>query len=698
MDKVKNYWVEKAHRYAEQHPSIVSLNNPSSPKKGQYTFTATFNVNLPGTYDLKGITPEGVQKEEPVDFEFSDNFPYRAPKIYLRDNFPRNFPHINPSQKRVIPCVYDGNLSELLQQPKWFDAILDQITDWLEQAAAGSLINPSQGWEPMRSDNFDGFVNYDLNYLYNEVEKSDSGWVGTARFYSLPNIYGYQIYNNENLKDNETLFLILSSKLGFIVDKYIPNYFSTFGELCTYARDCYINNFRDQVDKNIKQYNLYEKKLIFITLAVRRPFHLIGSDQSIEFLNYAIKLKFSKKQRVHLKSSIYYLRHLERCNPELLRKFSGVDIKNKYNIVQVGCGSLGSKICLHLTRNGYTNFHLVDNGLFLPHNNARHALVGDWYPRFKTEILKDTLVRLGARVNSTSVDVLTPINKIKEKSIFIDSSASISLRNQLSKSKINGYVIHTALYNHGKLSLFLCEGTDRNPRIDDLIVALYTACLYNNKLRSQFLTEQSILVSTGQGCGSYTTIASDSRISLSSASLASKIQLCLNENRDESGEILIGKINDFDMAISWQNLKSEKIIVVPLKKEDDLEIRVFNNVFTEMEAAANQHSPDETGGVLIGHISLINNTITITELIPAPEDSICTPTYFELGIKGLKNKVLNIERNTNGLLTYVGTWHSHLNGGSASNTDKTTKERIIFLRDYEPTVCLILSQGRVFRV
>ena len=108
--------------------------------------------------------------------------------------------------------------------------------------------------------------------------------------------------------------------------------------------------------------------------------------------------------------------------------------------------------------------------------------------------------------------------------------------------------------------------------------------------------------------------------------------------------------------------------------------------------------PNETGGALLGSVFLYSKTVVITDIIDAPPDSVETPTFFILGIEGLEGKIKDAEKKTNGKVTYLGTWHSHPYGGSASETDKRTFEKLLFVRNYEPTVCLIVTKNEIIEV
>lgn len=84
---------------------------------------------------------------------FGSDWPLSAPEPFLRADFPLNLPHINPHRQGelVSPCLFEGSLNELLHR-FGLDAVVDQLIDWLHKAAAGTLLDLEQGWEPTRRD------------------------------------------------------------------------------------------------------------------------------------------------------------------------------------------------------------------------------------------------------------------------------------------------------------------------------------------------------------------------------------------------------------------------------------------------------------------------------------------------------------------------------------------------------------------
>ena len=127
-------------------------------------------------------------------------------------------------------------------------------------------------------------------------------------------------------------------------------------------------------------------------------------------------------------------------------------------------------------------------------------------------------------------------------------------------------------------------------------------------------------------------------------------------------------------------------------------VRLSSQVLEQMKQQAEKKRPNETGGVLLGTVFMNAKTIVVTDILPPPPDSKETPTLFILGVEGLEEQIKRIERRTCGKVTYLGTWHSHPGGGGASDIDRNTAERLLFIRNYEPTVCLVWTPGGVFEV
>lgn len=241
----------------------------------------------------------------------------------------------------------------------------------------------------------------------------------------------------------------------------MPNTIRKLSQLCEYAQTIGINGIKESIEKvDLKHIN--EDKL-FIVLSVRRPVKIIGSDSDIEFLNFVIsKAEHRKKKRRELKRTlpdcnVGMLYHIADRSQALLKRISGMQTKidEEKAIALVGCGSLGSKIGIHLARNGNGPFLCVDNDIFMPHNNARHALTLTW-AKNKAELLSLSIFSIGKTISTSVKEDALNVDYSKSR-VIIDTTASFSVRNFLMSRADLPPVISCGLYGRGRSGLMLTK-------------------------------------------------------------------------------------------------------------------------------------------------------------------------------------------------------------------------------------------------
>lgn len=183
MTKIKfNKAVRRALTLMESHPAICHVAIPSFDKETRTTsVSATFDVSLPNAWRPCGESPSGVRLKEEVRFDFPSDFPFSPPCVSLRRDFNRNLPHLQPYflSGRPVPCIYEGDITELLHQAGLV-SILKQTSVWLDRAATLDLMDPEQGWEPVRRDTFDSYIVADADKLRGLVNRK-----GGHRFFEF---------------------------------------------------------------------------------------------------------------------------------------------------------------------------------------------------------------------------------------------------------------------------------------------------------------------------------------------------------------------------------------------------------------------------------------------------------------------------------------------------------------------------------
>lgn len=692
-----NFWIDKAQKYIEEHNAFEEVSDITTENGKDAIISAKVKVNLPGRFIKAGVTDIGVRNRENVHFIFPESFPLKAPEIRLRDDFPRCFPHINPSEKYVVPCIYEGNLAELLQQSEWMNGILNQLLDWLEKAASNDLMNYDQGWEPMRNDNNVGFMQYDIDSILASYEKLKGSLLIKRICYESRKgkILTGSLCNLEKSQMAHVLYFLTPKAIG----RYIPNTIRNLSELYDYAHSIGITGIKDSIEK-VDLEHVNEDKL-FVVLSVRRPVKIIGSDSDIEFLNFVIsKAKRRKKKggrelkRTLPDCSVGMLHHIADRSPRLLRRISGMRTKIDEDkaIALVGCGSLGSKIGIHLARNGNGPFLCIDNDFFMPHNNARHALTLRWVQN-KAELLSLSICSIG-KIKSEAV-TQDALNVDYSKSrIIIDTTASFSVRNFLMNKANLPPVISCGLYGRGRSGLMLTENENKTGSLAIIWAHLYHQALTDEDIHEILFSSSLEKVPIGQSCSSQTMIVDDARISLMAATMSLKIQYILEADLPKNAEILFAQYDDNYSLRTTVHTVPE---FIPVQSIRDKKWTVFISklMIKRMKNIMHHKSPNETGGALLGSVFPYPKMVVITDIIDAPPDSVETQTLFILGVEGLEQKIKDTEKRTNGKVTYLGTWHSHPHGGRPSQTDEQTFEKLLFVRNYEPTVCLIITENEV---
>jgi len=280
--------------------------------------------------------------------------------------------------------------------------------------------------------------------------------------------------------------------------------------------------------------------------------------------------------------------------------------------------------------------------------------------------------------------------------IIIDSTASLSVNNYLTRKEFEGRLIHTSLYNNGTIAFVGLEGKDRGVKIIDITALMYQKCTEENDIAKRITNTHATYQSIGQGCGSFTTVCSDATISISSAGMSNLIQSKIDNGFNNNGEFILGIMDENNLGMSWETTTIHPLEVQSIQgtQGEDWEIRIFQNVLDEIKIESEKWNNLETGGILIGHISITTQIIVITGQIEAPKDSQRGQSKFYSGVKGLSEKLKSIEKSSAGMITQLGTWHSHPNSSSSpSIIDITSKKKMYEDRNDMPTVCLIWSQS-----
>jgi integrative and conjugative element protein (TIGR02256 family) len=740
---------ECALKTIQSHPSVNGeVEIPRPLTKGGFEIKFDMNVPLPSRSNKKGVTETGVKSREPIILRFPPTYPFQAPAILLRPDFNRLLPHINPilrsdAKGYIIPCVYDGLLDDLLhQEGDGLSEILNQLSEWFAKAAIDDLIDPIQGWEPIRRDDTFGWVVYDLTGFRDLVEEKEGAMAYQCRFWELkerkepsyfvggidhrkprditPWLIKNSFFSDESLlrPSYVSLTIFACTNPEVIVDRYLPESIYSLHQLHERAKvyGCYepLRNVFVSLCWAIKEASLNMPIFrIFIILCVRRPCYLIGDDSSLELIPYVVechvedaKLPFAESAiRIRKDSPVFPLGHRHALTSNLLKSMSGgTDTMKDGPVVHIGCGSVGSKIAMHLARSGHGPFKLIDKAAFSPHNVARHALipVPEIPGQPKASLLAEQIKMLRTEAEPYNDDIAGLFQRPDIKTLVfphdtrlvIESTGSMAVREllvALSPKKLTGRLLHAALYESGKIGIMAFEGRSRNPNICDLVIRFWDERVDNHDTSSklQIFSDPMSRQEVGLGCGSHTMVMPDTRVSLYAAGIAERARQVLEGSATQNGELWIGTLEENELQVSWRFVELGQTKVLSVKAKNKWEIRILEQASNQILKEAKRYEEIETGGVLIGRISLSRRCFTISRVIEAPPDSKRSQNSFILGTQGLKKKVKEIHDKSGGFLNYVGTWHSHPKGSEPSALDKDSLERMKRLRFGAPAIGLI---------
>jgi integrative and conjugative element protein (TIGR02256 family) len=345
---------------------------------------------------------------------------------------------------------------------------------------------------------------------------------------------------------------------------------------------------------------------------------------------------------------------------------------------------------MHLGRAGFGNMSFVDNEALSPHNSARHALL-DYptalVPKRKADLMRETFAQLShAGARAFDIDAVTVLGNparfvevVPEGTVLVlDATASLKvLAAQTSSQPLTQSgtrLARTALYGQGRCATLALEGRQRNVTTDDLSALLFERCRWDAQLRAALKGTSSELtqVFVGDNCRSLTAPMSDATVSRSAALVAMQVERWLAHGLPEIGQLGVGTQQDDGIGMNWFLVSQGPTTVLPVTDDGGWTVRVLAGVRDHINADAARWGSKETGGALIGHVSHEARIIVVAGLVEASADSYRGPSRFVLGTEDLKRNLRQAYEDSLGYLMFVGTWHTHPQGGTHSGVDRAT--------------------------
>ena len=722
------------------HRGLVRVSEPR--KSGESTqIEVDVAVELPSRSRRNGVSETGVRSIETCVLVFGSDWPLSAPKPFLRTDFPLNLPHINPHREGelVSPCLFEGSLDELLHR-FGLDAIVDQLIVWLHKAAAGTLLDLEQGWEPTRRDSCPSTIVFSAENVAAAAPTDGSILVVPTDYVTIDGGL-YAIVNAELTPQVDPVFYqeVHNDKLGkwgnghtaafiarapitngqpHVVELYQPETVVDIATLLDRAEDLGID--RDALEQVLNEY--YGRSILrgawqrwthglyaIVILSVQRPVPLLGSPgRNIEVLPYVVRYELTDQTHLGQNSTVHPAFHAHVLSPELLAKTSGIpSTVTSQPLVMLGCGSVGSKIAMQLGRAGFGSMTFVDNESMSPHNAARHALIeraSVLVPPRKSALMKtafESLSHFQSRAFDTDAATLLvdpaqfSATVPQDAALIVDATASLQVlaaeAQSVALNQSPARLARVVMYGQGRCVAVLLEGSSRAGRVDDLTAFLFERCRFVPELRVSIAgdTSEPTRIFVGDNCRSLTMPMSDAVVSRSASLAGLQLERWLVEGFPKEATLCAGVSDVEGLGMAWTRASLGPTTVLEVADDGGWNIRILHPVAQEIHADALHWGALETGGALVGRISFENRTITIAGIVDAPPDSIREATRFVLGTNGLVQNLRAANVASLGYLAFIGTWHSHPKGGAHSGIDRNTLRSIAEDAGGLPAVSLV---------
>lgn len=728
--------VRRALRFLEAHPSVERVTAHRVERSDVTVAVVEIRTELANAWRAAGVSPSGVRAIEPVSFVFSAAYPLSAPRILLRRDFNRSHPHIQPAHAGTLPepCLVAGSPREVLRV-RGMAGLFEQLVDWLDKAATAQLIDPQHGWEPVRRDGIDDFVVADADWLTSLPGRDGRCAVYRAWYYAATEgehtTYRIGLHQADpvplgpkfadgwayepagpNARTGTTHAIVawsgrLPSGKPFVAGEYQPENVTTIDELLARAETLGCREFLApklaMLQSRMPGSGLRKSQPVAVLLLARRPCDVIGTGSPIEICPYVVELRKAEALTPGSDTAVRTAMHRDEISSRLLRRAAGDagDAVRPWTLI--GCGSVGSKVAVHLSKSGRGPASVVDSADMQPHNFARHGTLPSdskvesfWFVP-KAHHLAESLAPLRQMAAPHQTDVVSLA--FSERSIasvvapdsfaVVNTTGSASVREALVMADVAANrprLIEACVLGIGSVAMVSVEGPCANPSSTDLICEAYRQINADAGLRADVFNTAAEAIAIGQGCSAATLPLSDARLSALSAPMAERIMQLQRQGLPEAGELSIGRIAEDGLSQTWQRSEVAPRIVV--SKEGISEVRLGPDADRQIRDAVAARRGTETGGILIGRYSDVSDTFHVVDVLPAPPDSKFSRDEFVLGTEGLRPVLRDLIEGSGGALYALGTWHNHLVPSGPSALDLRTAA-LLCVSQFFPLLMLI---------
>ncbi|AIJ46960.1 hypothetical protein O987_14220 [Comamonas testosteroni TK102] len=357
---------------------------------------------------------------------------------------------------------------------------------------------------------------------------------------------------------------------------------------------------------------------------------------------------------------------LRRNDAVAARKQSGIADEGPAGVL-IGAGSLGSAMLNLWGRAGWGRWSVIDKDHIKPHNLSRHTAYSQHIGCPKASVVAD--LHAAAMDGATEVTPLDADASDFSPGAVADAlsgatlvvNASTTLEYPRSVSAIDHFARHFSAFvtPTGNAAVLLAEDSQRLNRLRTLEAQYYRA-LIQEDWGSNHLAGNVGSFWSGASCRDISMVLPYSRIMGQASTLAEQIPAAVAQNgamiRIWQRDPIRGAVEVHDVSVATE------------RRMQLGEFALFIDVGVEQQLRdmRTKGFPNETGGVLLGYYDFNISAVVVVAGLPPPPDSKSSPGSFERGVAGLAEAVAEASRRTAGVVGYIGEWHSHPQGHSAS--------------------------------
>jgi len=398
--------------------------------------------------------------------------------------------------------------------------------------------------------------------------------------------------------------------------------------------------------------------------------------------------------------SLIPLQPVEALSRSLAARLNGETQPDNTRILLVGGGAVGSQLFANLVRAGFGAWTIVDRDQWLPHNFARNSLPGTMMGRAKATAQAEYAAQIvgDASVTAVIADVLTPSNDRAQLAayyhaadVILDTSASVAVARYLARDVAsNARRASFFLSPSGDDAVMLVEDRARQMSLDHLEMEYYRAVVCDPAL-ARHLEKGNGSIRYARACHDLTSRIPQDRVALFAATGSRAFRARV---AGAGASITIWRATDEEEAVN-------RFVITPAPRVSTgaggWTLSISKAALDVVRRARADKVPNETGGVLVGATDMQRRLLYVVDALLSPPDSEEWPTSYIRGCEGLAARIREIEGMTQGMLGYIGEWHSHPPGhGFTPSPD----DRAAFAwladelgRDGQPPLMLIVGDG-----